>query len=501
MEPEPTEHTKSKAGRKLSGTEPLTRRAQLNRENQRKFRQRKEQYVANLERQNAEFNEIVAAKNTEAAVLQASVSSLQDEIVSLKRLVSQLEVANRVMMNQPTPPISNDRNSCRMCSLERANAVFSDGQVKVLSLKLAAAEAEIQNLKEIGNSMRNQPYSLPSGFDFLFASSSTNMVALEKSDFAELVPHTNPIRTNDSQQALLSNSTSSSGSMHTSIPFSNHGFLAATGTGTGLKNSNSESIILTTSPNESSGDDWMDEFMMANDALPPPVAFVKQRVASAESLYGPMRVEFARYSMKCIPALKNSPLVDEWVEASISMTRATTRLKMKKGSIRAVGAWLKVLRECAVRRNDFKFATEIYFKCLDLNRCQMVKFPSFACTLLDYVFQTMSEGDPPREVNTQRAPLPSKGMSLRNGLLKIPSLSTCVQEIEELCFTFLTVPFTASDFAYAGRLIRAMQARCINYAEKTELQSQLFQFDVKVQDLSEKKFEDALTDLDKIESQ
>ncbi|KAJ3398058.1 hypothetical protein HDU80_009320 [Chytriomyces hyalinus] len=113
----------------------------------------------------------------------------------------------------------------------------------------------------------------------------------------------------------------------------------------------------------------------------------------------------------------------------------------------------------------------------------------------------MAEGDPPREVNTQREPLPSKGMSLRNGLLKIPSLSTCVQEIEELCFTFLNVPFTASDFAYAGKLIRAMQSRCVNYSEKTELQSQLFQFDVKVQDLSEKKFEDAMTDLDKIYAQ
>ncbi|KAJ3228936.1 hypothetical protein HDU78_009362 [Chytriomyces hyalinus] len=309
MEQATTEHTKSKAGRKQSGTEPLTRRAQLNRENQRKFRQRKEQYVANLERQNAEFNEIVAAKNAEAAGLQASVSSLQDEIVSLKRLVLQLEVANRVILNQPTPPISTERNSCRMCSLERANAVFSDGQVKVLSLKLAAAEAEIQNLKEIGNSMRNQPYILPSGFDFLFATSSTNnsLPTLEKSEFTELGPRTNSIRMDDSQHALLSNSSDPS------IPFTNHGF--PTATGSALKTSNSESIILTTSPNGSNGDDWMDEFMMTNDTLPP-VPFVKQRVASAESLYGPMRVEFARYSMKCIPALKNSSLVDEWVEAS-----------------------------------------------------------------------------------------------------------------------------------------------------------------------------------------
>ncbi|KAJ3386378.1 hypothetical protein HDU80_000424 [Chytriomyces hyalinus] len=312
MEQETTEHTKSKAGRKQSGTEPLTRRAQLNRENQRKFR--KEQYVANLERQNAEFNEIVAAKNAEAAGLQASVSSLQDEIVSLKRLVLQLEVANRAILNQPTPSISTERNSCRMCSLERANAVFSDGQVKVLSLKLAAAEAEIQNLKEIGNSMRNQPYMLPSGFDFLFATSSNNnsLTALEKSEFTELGPGTNPIRMDDSQHALLSNS---SGGLGPSIPFTNHGF--PTATGSALKTSNSESIILTTSPNGSNGDDWMDEFMMTStgDTLPP-VAFVKQRVASAESLYGPMRVEFARYSMKCIPALKNSSLVDEWVEAS-----------------------------------------------------------------------------------------------------------------------------------------------------------------------------------------
>ncbi|KAI8837209.1 hypothetical protein BJ741DRAFT_167787 [Chytriomyces cf. hyalinus JEL632] len=311
MEQETPEPTKSKAGRKQSGTEPLTRRAQLNRENQRKFRQRKEQYVANLERQNAEFNEIVATKNAEAAGLQASVSSLQDEIVSLKRLVSQLEVANRVILNQPTPPNLTERNSCRMCSLERANAVFSDGQVKVLSLKLAAAEAEIQNLKEIGNSMRNQPYMLPSGFDFLFAASSNNNNSLSTLEKGELGPRTNPIRMDDSQHALLS---SSSGGLDPSITLTNHGF--PTSTGSALKTPNSESIILTTSPNGSNGDDWMDEFMMTSDTLPP-VAFVKQRVASAESLYGPMRVEFARYSMKCIPALKNSILVDEWVEASI----------------------------------------------------------------------------------------------------------------------------------------------------------------------------------------
>ncbi|KAI8839667.1 hypothetical protein BJ741DRAFT_78723 [Chytriomyces cf. hyalinus JEL632] len=472
---EASAQNKSRAGRKLAASEPLTRRAQLNRENQRKFRQRKEDHVANLQRQNAEFHEIMAAKNNEIVGLHSAISLLQGRVDSLKQVVSQLEAANNVLSNQQQYVSANDRNPCQTCAMERANALFSDGKVKVLSLKLAAAETEIENMKAMNATFQSQPYTLPPGLDFLLASPPLANETINTATSGFLPPINTP-------QTVFSEPPNNS-----NLDFS---FALRNAPNASQPASDSAPLSVSASPNGSVGDEWMDVFMNSNNILTPQEVLFKQTVPSAESLYGPMRVEFARYSMKTIPVLKHSTLVDEWIEALVSQTRATTRLKMKRSSIRAVTSWLKVLGHCTKDPRHFELASEIYFGCLDLNPYHM-----------DYVLQLMGEGDPPYAYKSGKQPFPERAVSLRDGLLSIPSLSTSVDAIEELCATFLTPSFSSSDFAHTGRLIRAMQKRCATYQEKSQFLTQLFQFDAKIKDLSEKKFEDAIRDLDKLDLQ
>ncbi|KAJ3403961.1 hypothetical protein HDU80_003473 [Chytriomyces hyalinus] len=468
---------KSKAGRKLAASEPLTRRAQLNRENQRKFRQRKEDHVANLERQNAEFHEIMAAKNNEIVGLHSTISLLQSRVDSLTQVVSQLEAANSVLSNQQQQQYVsvNDRNPCPTCAMERAKALFSDGKVKALSLKLAAAETEIENMKALNATIQSQqPYTLPHSLDFLLASPPLANEAINTATSGLLPPINTP-------QTVFPEPNNSN------LDFS-FALRNAPNAPNASQSTLDAPLSVSASPNESTGDEWMDVFMNSNNILTPQEVLFKQTVPSAESLYGPMRVEFARYTMKTIPALKSSNLVDEWIDALVSQTRATTRLKMKRTSIRAVTSWLKVLNHCTRDPRHFELASEIYFGCLDLNPYHM-----------DYVLQVMDEADPPYAYKSGKQPFPERAVSLRDGLLSIPSLSTSVDAIEELCVTFLAPSFAPSDFAHTGRLIRAMQKRCATYQEKSQLLTQMFQFNAKIKDLSAKKFEDAIRDLDKFE--
>ncbi|KAJ3232306.1 hypothetical protein HDU81_003047 [Chytriomyces hyalinus] len=465
----PVQPHKNRAGRKLAASEPLTRRAQLNRENQRKFRQRKEEHVATLERQNAEFHEIMAAKNEQVVGLHSTISLLQNKVDSLTKAVSQLEAANRLLSSQQQFMSVNDRNPCPNCAMERANALFSDGKVKVLSLKLEAAEAEIENMKAMNATIQSQPsYTLPPSLDFLLASP----------------PVANGIVNNQignvASSALLSSITNpqTDASFFSELSNSSLDFSFALRNAPNAQQSSSNSLSISASPNESIGDEWMDVFMNSSNLLTPQVLH-KQTVPSAESLYGPMRVEFARYTMKTIPALKNSTIVDEWVDALVVKSDTSYDKAENETVIDPYGD-----------PRHFELASEIYFGCLDLNPYHM-----------DYVLQLMGEGDPPYVYKRGNRPFPERAISLRDGLLSIPSLSTSLEAIEELCETFLTPSFASSDFARTGRLVRAMQKRCATYAEKSQLLAQLFQFDGKLKELSEKKFEDAIRDLDKLDLQ
>ncbi|KAI8618209.1 hypothetical protein BC830DRAFT_18125 [Chytriomyces sp. MP71] len=443
---------KGNKGRKLNTDEPPSKRQLLNRINGRNFRERKAKERAEMEQQLKEFSEVLAAKNLESAALRATVKQLELENSRLVDTLRSLQLASAIVGSVPSPSVgleaglevstlplapatvpSNNTAQCNelcpLCAVERAKAQFHCERADALDMALSNAQSQCEQLKKSVTELQDQALvSSLFQYDFVFHGT----------------PQPNPPATPN-------------GINHVASPI-------ATATPMTMDS------VMSSIP--STDDLWQDE------SKPTP--------QTAESLFGPLRIEFARYAFKTIPGLP-IPHIDSLVDNFLASTRSENKNVIRKCLLRSVRSIHKIMDACPTHEARIK-VFEINNSFAEINKAHF-----------DWLLDRMVDN---REVARQTAApggyvIPERARVLNAMLKALPSLAGAHDLIDEVCILFCMSRITPETFVSTGRTMRQLQWLCAGntqdramFLEAVNLQRQMNH------EFTERKVDDAIRELD-----
>ncbi|KAI8616129.1 hypothetical protein BC830DRAFT_1168052 [Chytriomyces sp. MP71] len=447
-----TPDVKSTKGRKLKTDEPPSKRQLLNRINGRNFRERKAKERAEMEQQLNEFSEILAAKNVESAALRATVKQLELENARLVETLRSLQLNSALLDSAPSPspgcevgsdvstlaspslpptkvPSNNTtqiNELCPLCAVERAKAHFHCERADALDMALSNAQSESEQLKKTVSELQDQAL-VSSLFQYDFVFRGTPQPTLPA-----IVNHvTSPITM--------------------STPMTMDSAMSST---------------------PSTDDLWQDE------SKPPP--------QTAESLFGPLRIEFARYAFKTIPGLPLSH-IDAVFDNFLASTRTENKNVIRKCLLRSVRGMHKIMDACLTQEARIK-VFEIKNSFGEINKAHF-----------DWIMARMVDN---REVERQTAApggyvIPERARVLNETLKALPSLAGAHDLIDEVCILFCMSRITPETFVSTGRTMRQLQRLCAGNTEDRALLLEAINLQRQTNhEFTERKMEDAIQELD-----
>ncbi|KAJ3232311.1 hypothetical protein HDU81_003052 [Chytriomyces hyalinus] len=302
-------------------THTLKKKAQ-NRNAQKTFRERREQFITNLQSKAEELAACLVEEKRRSAMLQARLNSISAQ--------------------------AGDQPKCAFCGVDRASNQVLSAQIRTMELQTVALKMENDSLK-----MRLQMIGdTAAGLDPLLTfqeTVSTSMGIANTTppvlDWPASLIDTPPFPT--TQQTSL---TSSPDLLIPLLPQENaeimqnmnmdfNSFLANV-----IPNATPVNAISTTNSSPSalntSNDEWLD--VLTNCS-------VQSRflLKSTTEMFGPAQTEFARSILKSIPSLSNCSHVDILVNLFQGMTRMKEKRKIEATLARVVCRWYDVLDACS----------------------------------------------------------------------------------------------------------------------------------------------------------
>ncbi|KAJ3224351.1 hypothetical protein HDU81_008619 [Chytriomyces hyalinus] len=441
--PEPTsKYAKSAKGRKPTNTLPQNKKQLLNRVNGRNFRERKQkereemqERIEHLQRQVREFEELLDVKAAENAKLSARLVTVEREAAETVRSIQNTvraagfggasrDITGDSNMPPAVIPESAEPAVCANCAEAKARVDFYLNRMIDMTAKMEAAKAKVSQMQKTIDSLESaRAFNPLVHFDFVFNNETAS---------------TNGSQTTPPHHSTRSNTSPASNEMKT--------------------------------PDSMAVDDWAD---VASQELPP---------LSAEAMFGPIRIEYVRYSLRRIPSLAHSKHVDLVADLVVHAARSTEKRQISKYLLRAISSWHEVWHACKTFAEQYT-AFEIFQSFQELN------LPIMEYLMNRVVDFKIIEKKPTTTV------IPERGLELNSYLKSIPSLKDSHDAIDEYCALLCLTKMHAEDFVVLGRNIRALLKKC-----STEDRALLFagnrQFREKNRHIAQKTINDALAKLE-----
>ncbi|KAJ3239399.1 hypothetical protein HDU81_006077 [Chytriomyces hyalinus] len=365
----PTE--KKRVGRRPDESTPATRQQELNRQNGRKFRERQKQQLSSLEKQVAEFHDLTNSLRTTLVIVQKENTNLQDTIHNLQLsnslLVRQLEHMQQNQLLTVGPSF------CCNCAAEALKTQFYQEENNGLKAKLAVQAKEF----ELERSLFQTPpaMSMPGSFDFIFG-----MVSPPPGPFSAL-------NNNNSQ---------------TQVP---------------VTFTPENSLPLDLNPSGVVNEEWFDVFGIENSTNS--VNSIKQ---TAEQAHGPMKVEFARYSLNLIPMLKKNNAVSMLLDSLIAASRTCDLPKLRKHLSRSIAAQHKLFNTPNLRSNkeEYEALSEV-----------VSTLRTFNVRQIDHMLDLVADKDRMARMFRETVIIDPGIIKIQLALKDIPSLDGAHQLIDE----------------------------------------------------------------------
>ncbi|KAJ3251249.1 hypothetical protein HDU77_006015 [Chytriomyces hyalinus] len=354
---------KKRVGRRLDHSAPASRQQELNRANGRKFRERQKQQLTALEMQVQEFHQLTDSLRTSLALVRKEKDDLKDMIHKLEHSNSLLVMQQQQQQQQQNQLMLVGSSPCFNCAAEALKAQFFHDENVVLKAKLAAQTKEFE-------SYFGQPQQM-GDFEVMF----------------DVVTPSPPAPAADIGQVSLSflDSNAAAAAAVPQDPPSTVGSVLS--------------------------DDWMDVFGF------------EHITKTAEQMYGPLKVEFARYSLNLIPLMKGNHHVNIILDSLVAASRTNDPSKIRKLLTRSFAAKHKLITSPgmmnptqSIRRATIEILTTLQ---------------NFNTQHLDYMLSLIS--DKHRLEKMFREPcIIDEGIGRTQEALKaVPSLSGAHQVIDE----------------------------------------------------------------------
>ncbi|KAI8823331.1 hypothetical protein BJ741DRAFT_634426 [Chytriomyces cf. hyalinus JEL632] len=364
--PTPTPTVKKRVGRRPDESTPASRQQELNRQNGRKFRERQKQQLASLEKQVAEFHDLTQSLRTTLSLLQKENDNLQDTIRNLQHsnsiVVKQLEQMRQNQLLTVGP------SSCCNCAAEALKTQFYQEENNSLKSKLALQAKEF----ELERSLLNQTppaMNMIGSFDFIFGMVSPPPGQLSAFNNSQ----TQPVPSNFSPENSLPLDLNSTGN-----------------------------IV---------NEEWFDVFGIENS--------IKQ---TAEQAYGPMKVEFARYSLNLIPLLTKHNSINVLLDSLVAASRTNDLTKLRKYLSRSIAAQHRLFRTPNLRSNkeEYEALSEV-----------ISTLRTFNIRHLDHMLDLVADKDGMARMFRETYIIEPGIAKIQQALKAIPSLDGARQLIDE----------------------------------------------------------------------
>ncbi|KAJ3248697.1 hypothetical protein HDU78_010928 [Chytriomyces hyalinus] len=440
--PEPTsKYVKSAKGRKPTNTLPQNKKQLLNRVNGRNFRERKQkereemqERIEHLQRQVREFEELLDVKAAENAKLSARLVTVEREAAETVRSIqssvraagfggsgASSDITGDSNVSAPVIPESIEPAACANCAEAKARVDFYLNRMIDMTAKMEAAKAQVSQMQKTIDSLETaRAFNPLVHFDFVFNN--------ETPSASQNTPrHSTPSNTSPTSHELKT----------------------------------PDSMIV---------DDWTD---IASQELPP---------LSAEAMFGPIRIEYVRYSLRRIPSLAHSKHVDLVADLVVHAAQSTEKRQISRYLLRAISSWHEIWHSCKSFAEQYT-AFEIFQSFQELNLPIMEHLMN---RVVDFKIIEKKQTAPV---------IPERGLELNLYLKSIPSLKDSHDSIDEYCALLCLTKMHAEDFVLLGRTIRALLKKC-----STEDRALLFagnrQFRQKNKHIAEKTINEAIAKLD-----
>ncbi|KAI8618207.1 hypothetical protein BC830DRAFT_18239 [Chytriomyces sp. MP71] len=435
---------KSARGRKQACDLPEDRRQAMNRINGRNFRERKAKERTEMEQQLKEFAEVLKAKNAETSILKATIQQLEADKVQLVEALRNLNSFSGSLDSGMALAVSSNSEgsavSCPACEVERSKAQFHQDSATSLKSALSITQKECNDLKKAVTEMQNQSM-LNSILSFNGPWSGTSIA----SDFVAQTP----------MEAFNTFGASSPMQMDLAV-----------------------ASLLSTPSN----DDllWFDEGSMPLD-----LNFNQ----SAEALYGPMRIEFARFFLKSIHSLAEgsaSKHADTYVDSLIQASKATDKYRIRKFFLRTIRTMHLMFDACATPAERLN-VIDIFLSIIELNKASV-----------DHILYRMVDYEP---IVRKTAALggyviPPVTVPLNQRLKSLPSLFQSHDLIDEMCLIVGSTKWTAMDYVGMAWTARKLQSACNTQSDRQILLESIHSFRTSNPQLQMNKLEDIIRELD-----
>ncbi|KAI8830964.1 hypothetical protein BJ741DRAFT_618422 [Chytriomyces cf. hyalinus JEL632] len=403
----PAVEKKKRVGRRLDDSAPASRQQELNRANGRKFRERQKQQLTSLEMQVQEFHQLTDSLRTSLALVRKEKEDLKDTIHKLEHSNSLL-----VMQQQQQQQQQQQHNQlmlvgsspCFNCAAEALKAQFFHDENIVLKAKLAAQTKEFE-------SYFGQPQQM-GDFEVMF----DDVVVTPSPPAAAVTAHISQV----SLSFLDSNTVPQD-------PPSTVGSVLS--------------------------DDWMDVFGFENITK------------TAEQMYGPLKVEFARYSLNLIPLVKGNHHVNIILDSLVAASRTNDPSKVRKLLTRSFAAKHKLFT-C-----PFMHPTQTTRRAtIDI----LSTLQNFNTQHLDYMLSLISDKHRMEQMFREPCRIHEGIGRTQEALKAVPSLSGAHQVIDEYAI-IASQPFISPElFLELRQRIEKIERWCLPGSEDAKRVEDIF---------------------------
>ncbi|KAJ3265600.1 hypothetical protein HDU77_004608 [Chytriomyces hyalinus] len=400
---------KKRVGRRLDDSVPATRQQELNRQNGRKFRERQKQQLSSLEKQVAEFHDLTHSLRTTLSLMQKENDSLKESIQALQQANSLLLMQQQQQQQQQ---LNASQNPCFNCAAEALKTQFYHEENIALKQKLMLQAREFELERSFfGQTQAAATMNMSNGFDFIFG-----MATPSPGPFALLNDGNNrPL----ALEFVDSNSVPQDSKL--SVGFGN--------------------------------EEWLDVFGIENNPK------------TAEQVYGPVKVEFARYSLNLVPMLKGNYHVNVILDSLVAASRTSDRSKVRKFLTRTIAAQHKLFTGPYVHSS--KPAREAVYEILHTLK-------TFNMQHLDYMLDLIADKDGMARMFREDCRIDPGIARTQQALKTVPSLASVHHLIDEYAIIASQPTLTPELFMGLRQRMGKIENLCLPGSEDAKLVQDIF---------------------------
>ncbi|KAJ3398056.1 hypothetical protein HDU80_009318 [Chytriomyces hyalinus] len=417
--------TLKKVGRKRDDSAPANKRIALNRENQRNYRERQLQRLALLETKAKEAAELLVSRDAEICILRLGMADLQQ----------------RLLETSPAATAGSVPAHCSICTVKDALITSLQNELKALRSQSALGDQFQRTL---------QAQQSPS----IRSTASASLGTVEPSPFSLSASEASGAHSVQGYDTGATYSASTSQARKPTPPVQS-----------------GPTTPQTTLSEPTLSEEWFD--IMSHE--------LDQTVQTSEQMYGPIKVEFMRYSFKRVPSLANCEHVDSLIENITLQTRMASVPKIKILMVRILDVWQLVLDACKGNPVDMNQANEIFFAFQELNAEHLRYLSSVTAkygipqVLPANGSQSGAHSVSRGSASSESSHIPLQALELCQQLRSIPSLTNAGDSIDEL-YALLCSTDIQELYVKTGAVVSRLHRMCSGYQDRAEFLKQMMRY-------------------------